>query len=75
MDSNNDSLEAPGLTAAQKKRKKKGGKIKGTLETSVELRNRMIGMSEAGLSTLSIALAINRSVRLMCQVFLMQRCS
>lgn len=43
-------------------RKKKGGKVKGTLETSVEIRNRMIGMSEAGLSTLSIALAINRSV-------------
>lgn len=45
-----------------KDRKKKGGKVKGTLETSVEIRNRMIGMSEAGLSTLSIALAINRSV-------------
>ncbi|XP_008559488.1 putative mediator of RNA polymerase II transcription subunit 26 [Microplitis demolitor] len=44
-------------------RKKKGGKAKGTLETSVEIRNRMIGMSEAGLSTLSIALAINRSER------------
>ncbi|XP_066603286.1 uncharacterized protein [Prorops nasuta] len=44
-------------------RKKKGGKAKGTLETSVELRNRMIGMSEAGLSTLSIALAIDRSER------------
>lgn len=47
----------------QKKKKKKGGKAKGTLETSVEIRNRMIGMSEAGLSTLSIALAIDRSVR------------
>ncbi|XP_046736220.1 AF4/FMR2 family member lilli-like [Diprion similis] len=46
-----------------KHRKKKGGKAKGTLETSVEIRNRMIGMSEAGLSTLSIALAINRSER------------
>ncbi|XP_076172725.1 uncharacterized protein LOC143149331 isoform X2 [Ptiloglossa arizonensis] len=45
------------------RRKKKGGKAKGTLETSVEIRNRMIGMSEAGLSTLSIALAIDRSVR------------
>jgi hypothetical protein len=43
-------------------KKKKGGKAKGTLETSVEIRNRMIGMSEAGLSTLSIALAIDRSV-------------
>ncbi|KMQ93803.1 af4 fmr2 family member 4-like protein [Lasius niger] len=47
----------------QKKKKKKGGKAKGTLETSVEIRNRMIGMSEAGLSTLSIALAIDRSER------------
>ncbi|KAK0090894.1 hypothetical protein PV325_000060 [Microctonus aethiopoides] len=45
------------------KTKKKGGKAKGTLETSVEIRNRMIGMAEAGLSTLSIALAINRSER------------
>ncbi|XP_076282622.1 uncharacterized protein LOC143210050 [Lasioglossum baleicum] len=45
------------------KKKKKGGKAKGTLETSVEIRNRMIGMSEAGLSTLSIALAIDRSER------------
>uniref|UniRef100_A0A0C9RZK1 SYTL2_0 protein n=1 Tax=Fopius arisanus TaxID=64838 RepID=A0A0C9RZK1_9HYME len=44
-------------------KRKKGGKAKGTLETSVELRNRMIGMSQAGLSTLSIALAINRSER------------
>nr|XP_012217911.1 PREDICTED: LOW QUALITY PROTEIN: mediator of RNA polymerase II transcription subunit 15-like [Linepithema humile] len=44
-------------------KKKKGGKAKGTLETSVEIRNRMIGMSEAGLSTLSIALAIDRSER------------
>ena len=49
-----------------KQKKKKGGKVKGTLETSVEIRNRMIGMSEAGLSTLSIALAINRSVRIHC---------
>lgn len=47
---------------SERRRKKKGGKVKGTLETSVEIRNRMIGMSEAGLSTLSIALAINRSV-------------
>lgn len=47
----------------RQKKKKKGGKAKGTLETSVEIRNRMIGMSEAGLSTLSIALAIDRSVR------------
>lgn len=46
----------------EKRCRKKGGKVKGTLETSVEIRNRMIGMSEAGLSTLSIALAINRSV-------------
>ena len=45
------------------RKKKKGGKAKGTLETSVEIRNRMIGMSEAGLSTLSIALAIDRSER------------
>lgn len=62
MDSNTDSLEATELSAAEKKRTKKGGKAKGTLETSVEIRNRMIGMSEAGLSTMSIALAINRSV-------------
>ncbi|XP_033218640.1 uncharacterized protein LOC117174076 isoform X3 [Belonocnema kinseyi] len=48
---------------SNRRRKKKGGKVKGTLETSVEIRNRMIGMSEAGLSTLSIALAINRSER------------
>ncbi|EFN79107.1 histone-lysine N-methyltransferase 2D isoform X2 [Harpegnathos saltator] len=47
----------------RQKKKKKGGKAKGTLETSVEIRNRMIGMSEAGLSTLSIALAIDRSER------------
>ncbi|XP_014473665.1 PREDICTED: mediator of RNA polymerase II transcription subunit 15-like isoform X2 [Dinoponera quadriceps] len=47
----------------RQKKKKKGGKVKGTLETSVEIRNRMIGMSEAGLSTLSIALAIDRSER------------
>lgn len=46
------------------KNKKKGGKVKGTLETSVEIRNHMIGMSEAGLSTLSIALSLNRSVRI-----------
>jgi len=51
--------------AERHKKKKKGGKAKGTLETSVEIRNRMIGMSEAGLSTLSIALAIDRSVRKM----------
>lgn len=51
----------------RQKKKKKGGKAKGTLETSVEIRNRMIGMSEAGLSTLSIALAIDRSV---CKVLL-----
>lgn len=50
-------------SSSNDKRKKKGGKAKGTLETSVEIRNRMIGMSEAGLSTLSIALAINRSER------------
>ncbi|KAL7293249.1 hypothetical protein TKK_0013029 [Trichogramma kaykai] len=43
--------------------KKKSGKAKGTLETSLEIRNRMIGMAEAGLSTLSIALAIHRSER------------
>ncbi|RLU21285.1 hypothetical protein DMN91_005658 [Ooceraea biroi] len=49
--------------AGRHKKKKKGGKAKGTLETSVEIRNRMIGMSEAGLSTLSIALAIDRSER------------
>ncbi|XP_058792726.1 uncharacterized protein LOC131665110 [Phymastichus coffea] len=49
--------------AASRSKTKKGGKVKGTLETSVEIRNRMIGMSEAGLSTLSIALAINRSER------------
>lgn len=48
--------------SGRQKKKKKGGKAKGTLETSVEIRNRMIGMSEAGLSTLSIALAIDRSV-------------
>lgn len=58
-DSSDNNEEGSG-----KDRKKKGGKIKGTLETSVEIRNRMIGMSEAGLSTLSIALAINRSVSL-----------
>ncbi|XP_015118735.1 uncharacterized protein LOC107042256 [Diachasma alloeum] len=50
-------------TDANAEKRKKGGKAKGTLETSVELRNRMIGMSQAGLSTLSIALAISRSER------------
>jgi len=54
------------------KKKKKGGKAKGTLETSVEIRNRMIGMSEAGLSTLSIALAIDRSVRKMFYICIFQ---
>ena len=54
---------------SERGRKKKGGKVKGTLETSVEIRNRMIGMSEAGLSTLSIALSINRSVRKFCLSF------
>lgn len=53
----------------RQKKKKKGGKAKGTLETSVEIRNRMIGMSEAGLSTLSIALAIDRSV---CNILLFE---
>lgn len=52
-----------GEKSKRQKKKKKGGKAKGTLETSVEIRNRMIGMSEAGLSTLSIALAIDRSER------------
>ena len=51
-----------GQKSERQKKMKKGGKAKGTLETSVEIRNRMIGMSEAGLSTLSIALAIDRSV-------------
>lgn len=50
------------LETERQRKKKKGGKAKGTLETSVEIRNRMIGMSQAGLSTLSIALAIDRSV-------------
>ncbi|XP_011499115.1 PREDICTED: uncharacterized protein LOC105363192 [Ceratosolen solmsi marchali] len=64
-----DELSSDNNCTTTKKRKsgrlrrKKGGKIKGTLETSIEIRNRMIGMSEAGLSTLSIALAINRSER------------
>ena len=58
---NNYSNRTKQKNVAQKK-KKIGGKIKGTLETSLEMRNRMIGMSEAGLSTLSIALSINRSV-------------
>ncbi|EGI61875.1 hypothetical protein G5I_09776 [Acromyrmex echinatior] len=52
-----------GQKSERQKKTKKGGKAKGTLETSVEIRNRMIGMSEAGLSTLSIALAIDRSER------------
>ncbi|XP_011253321.1 uncharacterized protein LOC105249501 [Camponotus floridanus] len=59
---NKESSRENGKSERQKK-KKKGGKAKGTLETSVEIRNRMIGMSEAGLSTLSIALAIDRSER------------
>ncbi|CAL7942839.1 unnamed protein product [Xylocopa violacea] len=66
VDSNQskDSSKGGGNTKIEsQKRKKKGGKAKGTLETSVEIRNRMIGMSEAGLSTLSIALAIDRSER------------
>lgn len=65
IESNQDKVSSEeGSTRNQlQKRKKKGGKAKGTLETSVEIRNRMIGMSEAGLSTLSIALAIDRSVR------------
>ena len=60
--SDNSSNKNKTRKTARFQKKKKGGKIKGTLETSVEMRNRMIGMSEAGLSTLSIALAINRSV-------------
>lgn len=60
---NIDTSKESGEKSERQKRKKKGGKAKGTLETSVEIRNRMIGMSEAGLSTLSIALAIDRSVR------------
>ncbi|XP_048265278.1 uncharacterized protein LOC100649967 isoform X1 [Bombus terrestris] len=65
IESNQDKVSSEeGSTRNQlQKRKKKGGKAKGTLETSVEIRNRMIGMSEAGLSTLSIALAIDRSER------------
>lgn len=51
------------ITQTKRTNKKKGGKVKGTLETSVEIRNHMIGMSEAGLTTLSIALSLNRSVR------------
>ena len=58
-----DTSKESGEKSERQKRKKKGGKAKGTLETSVEIRNRMIGMSEAGLSTLSIALAIDRSER------------
>ncbi|XP_014605685.1 PREDICTED: actin cytoskeleton-regulatory complex protein PAN1-like [Polistes canadensis] len=67
--SNTDSVQVDDMSKGEskhserQKRKKKGGKAKGTLETSVEIRNRMIGMSEAGLSTLSIALAIDRSER------------
>ncbi|XP_008215233.1 uncharacterized protein LOC100677825 [Nasonia vitripennis] len=60
---NDDESKSEKKRKLGKSRKKKGGKVKGTLETSVEIRNRMIGMSEAGLSTLSIALAINRSER------------
>lgn len=62
--SNDKNCNISKLTRKERLKKKKGGKVKGTLETSVEIRNRMIGMSEAGLSTLSIALAINRSVRI-----------
>lgn len=58
-----DSSKEDSAKSEPQKKKKKGGKAKGTLETSVEIRNRMIGMSEAGLSTLSIALAIDRSER------------
>ncbi|XP_003706915.2 uncharacterized protein LOC100876218 [Megachile rotundata] len=60
---NKDTSKESSEVNERQKRKKKGGKAKGTLETSVEIRNRMIGMSEAGLSTLSIALAIDRSER------------
>ncbi|XP_016920521.2 AF4/FMR2 family member lilli isoform X2 [Apis cerana] len=60
---NKDSSKEGSAKSEPQKKKKKGGKAKGTLETSVEIRNRMIGMSEAGLSTLSIALAIDRSER------------
>ncbi|XP_014206736.1 uncharacterized protein LOC106638187 [Copidosoma floridanum] len=58
-----DSSKGKNAKSMENEQKKKGGKVKGTLETSVEIRNRMIGMAEAGLSTLSIALAINRSER------------
>ncbi|KAK2578581.1 hypothetical protein KPH14_012014 [Odynerus spinipes] len=67
--SNTDNVQVEDMPKAESenperhKKKKKGGKAKGTLETSVEIRNRMIGMAEAGLSTLSIALAIDRSER------------
>jgi hypothetical protein len=60
--SSDNNCNTPRKRKSGRLKKKKGGKIKGTLETSIEIRNRMIGMSEAGLSTLSIALAINRSV-------------
>ncbi|KZC07450.1 hypothetical protein WN55_09443 [Dufourea novaeangliae] len=60
---NKDSSREGIEESDSRRKKKKGGKAKGTLETSVEIRNRMIGMSEAGLSTLSIALAIDRSER------------
>ncbi|XP_017764711.1 PREDICTED: uncharacterized protein LOC108554080 isoform X2 [Eufriesea mexicana] len=60
---NKDSSNEGSAKSEVQSKKKKGGKAKGTLETSVEIRNRMIGMSEAGLSTLSIALAIDRSER------------
>lgn len=62
-DQNDDTSKEGCANRAAQRKKKKGGKAKGTLETSVEIRNRMIGMSDAGLSTLSIALAIDRSVR------------
>ncbi|CAK9832095.1 hypothetical protein ANTRET_LOCUS8979 [Anthophora retusa] len=58
-----DTSKGGNVKSGSQRKKKKGGKAKGTLETSVEIRNRMIGMSEAGLSTLSIALAIDRSER------------
>lgn len=59
---NTEPLRKGSEKSERQRKKKKGGKAKGTLETSVEIRNRMIGMSEAGLSTLSIALAIDRSM-------------
>ncbi|XP_044020702.1 WD repeat-containing protein 48 homolog isoform X2 [Aphidius gifuensis] len=62
-DDDDDEQEKASSNNKKINSKKKGGKAKGTLETSIEIRNRMIGMSEAGLSTLSIALAINRSER------------